>query len=59
MDWHVILGHCNTAYVLKLEKCVDGMGITDKTKSDCEVCSLGKMTDSCSRKPDKSAKKSF
>ena len=58
-DWHVIFGHCNTDDLLKLEKCVNGMVITDRTKFDCEVCSLGKMTDNRSRKPDVSAKKPF
>lgn len=58
-DWHIIFGHCNTDDLLKLEKCVNGMVITEKSKFDCEVCNLSKMTDNRSRKPDTSAKKPF
>ncbi|KAK3779704.1 hypothetical protein RRG08_013659 [Elysia crispata] len=55
-EWHIILGHCNKADILKLENSVDGMIITDKSDFDCEVCALGKMTDNRSRKPDETAK---
>ena len=56
-EWRVILGHCNKADILNLEKHVDGMTVTDRSDFECEVCALGKMTDERSRKPDTSAKK--
>ena len=56
-EWHIILGHCNKADILKLEEHVSGMIVTDRKDFNCEVCALGKMTDDRSRKPDCSAKK--
>ena len=45
LQWgHEILGHCNMNDILKLENIVDGMKITDKTKLDCDTCTLGKLT---------------
>lgn len=49
--WHEIMGHCNVNDVLKLEH-VDGMKITGKTKFDCDVCTLGKLTQFRNRDPD-------
>jgi hypothetical protein len=51
-NWHEILGHCNANDVLKLEHVVDGMRITNKSKFDCETCTLGKMTQFRNRDPD-------
>ena len=42
-QWHNILGHCNVPDIIKLEKVVKGMHISDKTKFDCEICMKGKM----------------
>ena len=50
--WHEIMGHCNVNDVLKLEHIVDGMKITGKTKFDCDVCTLGKLTQFRNRDPD-------
>jgi hypothetical protein len=50
--WHEILGHCNISDVLKLENVVDGMKITSKVNFDCDICTLGKMTQSRNRAPD-------
>ena len=36
--WHKILGHCNSTDILKLEKIVDGMKITDKIDSFQFMC---------------------
>ena len=55
--WHEILGHCNINDTLKLENAVEGMSISNKKKvSDCEVCTLGKMTNVRNRDPDPRAK---
>ena len=51
-EWHRILGHCNVADVLKLETEVDGMVITSKENFKCDVCVLGKMTQSRNKDPD-------
>ncbi|GFR58840.1 CCHC-type zinc finger, nucleic acid binding protein a [Elysia marginata] len=56
-EWHVILGHCNKADILKLQDKVDGMIISDKSDFDCEVCVLGKMTETRRREPDQTARK--
>ena len=55
--WHKIFGHCNIPDILKMEACVDGMTITEKKNCSlqCEVCKLGKMPNTRSRKPDKKA----
>ena len=53
--WHEILGHCNVADILKLENVVDGMKITDKASFHCDVCTLGKLTQSRNREPDERA----
>ena len=52
-SWHEILGHCNFDDVLKLESVVDGMKVngTPKKPADCNVCLLGKMTQSRNRTP--------
>lgn len=55
-EWHTILGHCNSKDILELEKCVTGMVISERENFDCEVCTLGKMTEHISRKPDTTAK---
>ena len=58
-EWHIILGHCNRNDILKMEQNCAGMQISDKSDFDCEVCTLGKMTDVHSRLPDKSAKENL
>jgi hypothetical protein len=50
--WHEILGHCNLSDILKLEGIVDGMQTTDKTKFDCDICTMGKMTQFRNRESD-------
>ena len=52
--WHEILGHCNYDHVVKLESVVNGMKVKrDGGKSlDCNVCTLGKLTQNRNRKPD-------
>jgi len=50
--WHEFLGHCNTSDVLKLESIVDWMPISDKTKFDCNICTMGKMTQYRNRESD-------
>ena len=54
-EWHEILGHRNVNDVLKLECVVNGMKITDNKKFDCDICTLGKMTQYINRSPDKRA----
>ena len=49
--WHETLGHCNFEDILKLENVVKGMNVSNKKKSDCETCILGKMTNHISRTP--------
>ena len=53
-SWHEILGHCNYDDVVKLQNVVDGMKIIRyaSTTNDCDVCTLGKLTQSRSRIPD-------
>ena len=58
-DWHKVMGHCNAHDVLALENVVDGMKISDKSDFNCEICTLGKMPQFRSRKPDKKASKLF
>src|SRR6218665_3695169 len=48
-EWHMTLGHCNVKDLLKLESVVDGMKITDKSEFQCDVCILGKITQSFNR----------
>src|SRR6218665_3564526 len=48
----MILGHCNVKDLLKLESVVDGMKIRDKSEFQCDVCILGKMTQSFNRQSD-------
>ncbi len=54
--WHKILGHCNVADILRLEKVVDGMKVTDKMESHCSSCVVGKQTLNRSKNPDQRAK---
>ena len=54
-EWHKVLGHCNKKDVLKLEQNVTGMKISDAEDFECNVCPLGKMTQTFSHKPDKEA----
>ena len=54
-EWHEILGHCNTGDIIKMEKVVSGMKITDKREFDCEVCIEGKMTQYRNREADERA----
>ena len=42
-EWHSILGHCNNNDILKLEKVVEGMNISDKSDFDCTTCIKSKM----------------
>jgi hypothetical protein len=50
--------NCRPPHILKLEKCVLGMTISDKDskRSHCETCLLGKMTNYRNRYPDERAK---
>ena len=54
--WHKILGHVNTADILKLEKVVDDMKIVDH-KFICTTCPLSKPVVFRSREEDKRASK--
>ena len=54
-EWHKILGHCNFRDILDLENVVNGMKIDDKTRFECSNCTLGKMSQTTCRKPDKRA----
>ena len=54
--WHKILGHCNKRDILKLEKVVEGMKITDKKDIHCETCVVSKQTENKSRTADPRAK---
>ena len=57
-QWHRILGHCNVGDILKLEKCVKGMTISDKHNAKnfrCDTCIKGKMCQFRDRAPDKRA----
>ena len=56
-EWHMILGHCNVKDVIKLETVVEGMKISDKSDFQCDVCTMGKMTQSFSRQSDLRAPK--
>ena len=59
-EWHNVLGHCNVNYILKLEKCVKGMKITNKSDAknfQCDVCIKGKMCQYVDRSPHKRAGK--
>ena len=58
-QWHDILGHCNSPDILKLEKVVNDMIITDKSDFDCETCILGKMTQYVNRTPDAKSERSL
>ncbi|XP_013389594.1 uncharacterized protein LOC106158229 [Lingula anatina] len=55
-EWHKVLGHCNVRDIEKLESVVKDMKITDRKFSDCEVCTMGKMTQHFSRVADSRAK---
>ena len=55
-EWHQILGHCNVRDIINLEKVVDGMKITNKSKFDCGICIEGKMTQFRNREADMRAK---
>jgi hypothetical protein len=42
--WHMVMGHCNIADVLKLPEHVVGMKVSDpKSELECSVCREGKM----------------
>jgi len=56
-EWHEILGHCNVKDVIKLENVVEGMRISDKSDFSCDVCTMGKMTQSFNRHSDVRATK--
>jgi transposase InsO family protein len=59
-EWHEIMGHCNVKDVCKLEGVVNGMKISNKCKEfQCDVCTLGKMPQVRSHKPDQKAKSKF
>lgn len=56
--WHRILGHCNFDDVAKLKKVVEGIstrGKNDKSNQNCEICTLGKFTQSRNRQADAKA----
>ena len=54
-EWHRILGHCNRKDILKLEAVVNGMKIRDRSEFQCDVCTMGKMTQSFNRQSDERA----
>ena len=55
-EWHSILGHCNKDDVLKLQNVVNGMNISDKSKSEpCETCIKGKFAQYRNKNPDRKA----
>ena len=54
-EWHQILGHVNTTDIIKLEKVVDDMKITNKTQFDCNICPLSKQVVHRSKEPDERA----
>ncbi|GFR82576.1 CCHC-type zinc finger, nucleic acid binding protein a [Elysia marginata] len=55
-EWHQVLGHCNASDIIKLEKTVKGMRITDpRSDVNCEVCIKSKMTQTINKKPDQRA----
>ena len=54
-QWHAIMGHCNVADLKKLEGVVKGMKIQSKQNFDCDICVMGKMTQSFNRQPDEKA----
>ena len=58
-QWHKLLGHCNVKDILKLEAIVEGMKISDKSEFKCEVCIMGKMTQSFNRQSDTRATESL
>ena len=54
--WHKILGHCNMKDIFNLEKISDDMKIVNPNKNfDCDVCTLGKMSQYRNRQPDRRA----
>ena len=46
------MGLCNVNDILKLEENVQGMQITDRNKSNCEICPQAKMSQSRNKRPD-------
>ena len=54
-NWHETLGHCNFKDILKLEKVVEGMQISDKSDYKCVTCIEGKMTQYRNHKADEKA----
>ena len=57
--WHKILGHCNVATVKKLQGVVQGMVISDNSKSDREICVLAKQVNARNKQLDVRATCSF
>ena len=51
-EWHKILGHVNHTDILKLEKNVDDMKITNTNKFSCDICPLSKQVVHRNRQPD-------
>ena len=56
-ECHMILGHSNVDDIMKLEKVVNGMKISDKTKFKCGTCVEGKMCQFRNHSADEKAKK--
>ena len=57
-EWHNIYAHTNVRDVIRTEKCVDGMVITDKNsagKFECDTCLQGKLTQYVDKDPDERA----
>lgn len=50
--WHEILGHCNMADVMKLQNVVEGMKVTDNSKMECNICTVGKFINSRNKESD-------
>ena len=54
-EWHNIFAHSNVNDIIKTEKCVKGMRISDKSNArhfQCDVCIKGKMCQTSERTPD-------
>ena len=53
------MGHCNVAIVKKLQGIVQGMVISDDSKSDHEICVLAKQVNARNKQLDVQATCSF
>ena len=56
-EWHHILGHVNEKDIIKLEKAVDDMKISNKNNFSCDTCPLSKQVVHRNREPDERSNK--